>query len=71
METEKLLMDISNKLSTLISLSLEKGDKKLTTKDKVRFLNRFNLTSQQIADIIGTSKNTVDVTNSNLKAKNL
>lgn len=67
METEKLLKDISHKLSALISISLEKDDKKL--KDKVKFLNRCDLNNQEIAEIIGTSKNTVEVTVSKLKNK--
>ncbi len=69
METEKLLADISNKLSVLISMSLERGNKQATNKDKIKFLNRFSLTNKQIAEIIGTSKNSIEVTLSKLKNK--
>jgi len=58
---------ISKKLSILISLWLPKNDELKYTKDKVSFLKSFELENTEIAEILNTSKNTVDVILTNLK----
>lgn len=62
-ETE-LLKSISNKLSILISLGL--GQDKGTMKDKVRQLVKYGLSNQEMADILGTTKGTIEVVKSSL-----
>lgn len=58
---------ISRKLSVLISLSLFNQEKMKTAKDKIEYLNKFSLTNIEIAQIINTSKNVVEVNLTNLK----
>lgn len=70
MENNELMEKISRKMSVLISLFMEESTKKQNTTEKVSFLKRFGINSQEMAEIIGTTKNTVDVTVSNLKKKN-
>lgn len=69
MDNTEVLSTISKKLGALISLQMESTNSASTTKEKVAFLKRFDLSSVEIAEIIGTTKNTVDVTASNLKKK--
>lgn len=61
MEDQKLLEQISKKLSVLIALSLVKNIEKMTSADGVRMLVRFGLSNQEIADVLGTTKGTVEV----------
>jgi CRP-like cAMP-binding protein len=63
----KFLQEISQKLNILISLELNKEKKKLS--EKVKFLLDFDLTNQQIAEILGTSKGSVEVIKSRLRKK--
>ena len=66
-ELTKFLREISQKLNILIALGLSKEKKKLS--EKVKFLLDFGLTNQQIAEILGTSKGSVEVIKSRLKKK--
>ena len=61
MDDKQLLEQISNKLSALIALSLPNDTKKMSTADGERLLRRFNLSNQVIADILGTTKRTIEV----------
>jgi DNA-binding NarL/FixJ family response regulator len=66
-ELTKFLREISQKLNILIALGLSKEKKKLS--EKVKFLLDFGLTNQQIAEILGTSKGSIEVIKSRLKKK--
>lgn len=63
-EQETLLEQISKKLSVLIALALTKDASSLTTADNVKALVRFGLSNQEIADILGTTKGTIEVVKS-------
>jgi len=63
----KLLQEILQKFDILIALELNKEEKKLS--EKVKFLLNFGLPNQQIAEILGTSKGSVEVIKSRLKVK--
>ena len=65
----KELESISKKLSVLISLLISKNEEHKTTKDKVGYLKKFNIENGEIAEILLTSKNTVEVNLTNLKKK--
>jgi DNA-binding NarL/FixJ family response regulator len=66
-ELVKFLQEISQKLNILVALELSKEKKKLS--EKVKFLLDFGLTNQQIAEILGTSKGSIEVIKSRLKKK--
>jgi DNA-binding NarL/FixJ family response regulator len=66
-ELTKFLREISQKLNILVALELSKDKKKLS--EKVKFLLDFGLTNQQIAEILGTSKGSIEVIKSRLKKK--
>lgn len=65
----KDLETISKKLSVLISLLISNNENYKTTKDRVGYLNKFNLANIEIAEILNTSKNVVEVNLTNLKKK--
>ncbi len=59
--TEELARQISSKLSALIALALIPEPHKGNAAEKVTLLARFGLANQEIADIVGTTKGTVEV----------
>ena len=61
MSTEELMEQISSKLSALIALSLVPEAQKKNTAEKVALLARFGIPNQEVADILGTTKGTVEV----------
>jgi len=63
----ELLKEISKKLNVLIlfEMSQEGGKRKLH--EKVKFLLDLGFTNQQIAEILGTTKHSVEVIGSRLK----
>ncbi len=65
-EQEILLDQVSKKLSVLIALMLMKDVKSLTTADGVKTLVRFGLSNQEIANILGTTKGTIEVVKSRI-----
>jgi len=67
METTKLLETISKKLGVLIALELLTMNKKATIAENVALLDRFGLSPAEIAEILNTSTNTVNVTRTRLK----
>lgn len=69
MKEQELLEQISKKLSALIALSFMKDVEKMTNADGVEILGRFGLSNQDIADILGTTKPTVEVLKSRIKSK--
>ena len=69
MKEQELLEQISKKLSALIAMSFVKDVEKMTAADGVKLFTRFGLSNQDIADILGTSKPTVEVLKSRIKSK--
>jgi hypothetical protein len=71
MDTTKLLESISKKLGILIALNLLSMNNKATATDNIKMLDRFGLTPTEIAEILNTSANYVNVTRTlNKKSKN-
>ena len=68
METTKLLESISKKLGVLIALDLLSMNSKATVTENIEMLDRFGLTPTEIAEILNTSANTVNVTRSRIKS---
>lgn len=66
---ELLLEQISKKLSALISLSLMEDIKNMTNEKGVEILDRFDLSNQDMADILQTTRSTVEVLKSRIKSK--
>lgn len=64
-ETEKLLGEISKKLSVLIKLFLI--EKELTVREKIKLLAEFNFSNKEIANILGISEKHVSKEKSLLK----
>lgn len=56
-----LLEQISKKLSVLIALSFKNDTQNLSNSERIIILGRFGLNNQDIADILGTTKGTVEV----------
>lgn len=67
---DKDLEIISKKLSILISLLLLNNEQLESTKEKISYLKTFGLPNIEIASILNTTKNTVEVTLTNLKKQN-
>ncbi len=61
MDSNKFGEQISRKLSALIALTLAPEVEKKNSAEKVALLVRFGLPNQDIADILGTTKGTVEV----------
>ena len=68
MSDENLLAEISKKLSVLISLELQRDDKK-TVQEHVVNLSRFGFSTGEIAEILNTTAGTVAVTKSRAKSR--
>jgi len=68
MDTNKLLESISKKMGALIALNLLSINSKATTTENIEMLDRFGLTPTEIAEILNTSANTVNVTRSRIKS---
>ena len=68
MDTNKLLESISKKLGVLIALNLLSINSKATTSENIEMLDRFGLTPTEIAEILNTSANAVNVTRSRIKS---
>lgn len=60
MDTSKLLTDISNKLSVLIMLNL-KNNEGVNTKEKVKLIAKFGFSNREIAEMVGTTKESAAV----------
>lgn len=67
MDTNKLLESISKKLGVLIALSLLSMNDKATAIENIKMLDRFGLTPTEIAEILNTTTNNVNVTKHNIK----
>jgi DNA-binding CsgD family transcriptional regulator len=60
---------ISKKMSVLIALALLPDVQKMSSAEKVAILMRFGISNQEIADILGTTKGTVEVLKSRANKK--
>jgi len=69
MKDQELFEQISKKLSILIALSFVKEVNKMTAEEGIKLLKRFGLSNQDMADILGTTKPTVEVLKSRIKNK--
>ncbi len=61
MKDQLLFEDISRKLSALLAISLLKNPEEMNLTNGERLLRRFGLSNQEIANILGTTKRTVEV----------
>lgn len=61
MENQILSKEISRKLSALLAVFFVKDPTTMTTAEGERFLRRFGLTNQEIADVLGTTRRTIEV----------
>lgn len=61
MSGDKVAEQISRKLSALIALAMVPDVPKKTSAEKVSLLMRFGISNQEIADILGTTRGTVEV----------
>jgi DNA-directed RNA polymerase specialized sigma24 family protein len=68
MENRQLLESISKKLGVLIALNLLSMNSRATITENVEMLDRFGLTPTEIAEILNTSTNTVNVMRSRRKS---
>lgn len=68
METNKLLESISKKLGVLIALDLLSMNDKASIKENAVMLSRFGLSPTEIAEILNTTANTVNVARSRNKS---
>lgn len=69
MENNDTLKEISDKLSALLALSFMKDLSKITTADGVKLLMNFRLSNQDMANILGTTKRTIEVMKSRILNK--
>lgn len=67
MNGSELLEQISKKLSALIAVAFTKDITTMTTANGEKLLRRFGLTNQEIADILGTTRRTIEVMKSRAK----
>lgn len=65
---EEILKEISRRLGALIALQMAQSEKFSIT-EGIQMLSRFGMGNSEIAEILNTSSNTVNVTKSRLKKK--
>ena len=69
MDNDKVGQRISDKLSALIALALVPEAPEMNLRQKVELLTRFGIPNQEVADILGTTKGTVEVLKSTAKKR--
>jgi hypothetical protein len=69
MKTDQLLESISNKLSAVLLVLLSPEIGKKGTAQKVELLARLKITNQEMAEILGTTKGSVEVLKSRANKK--
>jgi len=69
MENQKLLESISSRLGILIALQLSPKPDNFSVTEGISLLARFGMGNSEIAEILNTSSNTVNVTKSRIKSK--
>lgn len=68
MENE-LLQSISRRLGVLIALQMKAQSDDFSTTEGVELLSRFGMPNSEIAEILNTSSNTVNVIKSRIKKR--
>lgn len=69
MNNEETLKEISRRLGVLIALQMENQSENFSTTDGVNMLSRFGMGNSEIAEILNTSANTVNVMKNRIKKK--
>lgn len=69
MDSIKLLESISKRLGVLIALHINDHSESFSVAEGVELLTRFGLSPTEIAEILNTSTNTVNVTRSRQKKR--
>ena len=69
MNDKKILESIARRLGVLIALQLNPQSKDFSTTEGVELLHRFGMESSEIAEILNTSPNAVNVMKSRIKSK--
>lgn len=69
MNNEEILKEISRRLGVLIALQIENQSENFSTTDGVNMLSRFGMGNSEIAEILNTSANTVNVMKNRIKKK--
>jgi len=69
MENKELLQAISRRLGVLIALQMKAQSENFSTTEGVEMLSRFGMGNIEIAEILNTSPNTVNVMKSRIKKK--
>ena len=69
MENKELLKEISRRLGVLIALQMKTQSEDFSTTEGIQMLSRFGMGNSEIAEILNTSSNTVNVTKNRIKNK--
>lgn len=69
MENKEILQSISKKLGVLIALQISGRLENFSIAEGVELLTRLGLSPTEIAEILNTSTNTVNVTKTRIKSK--
>lgn len=69
MDDAHILEKISRRLGVLIALQMKAQSENFSTTDGVELLSRFGMGNIEIAEILNTSPNTVNVMKSRIKKK--
>lgn len=69
MENKELLEAISRRLGVLIALQMKAQSEDFSTTEGIQMLSRFGMGNSEIADILNTSANTVNVLKNRIKNK--
>jgi transposase len=69
MNNEEILKEISRRLGVLIALQMENQSENFSTTDGVNMLSRFGMGNSEIAEILNTSANAVNVMKNRIKKK--
>lgn len=68
MEDKKLFESIARRLGVLIALQMKIQSENFSTTEGVKMLTRFGMEPSEIAEILNTSSNTVNVIKSRIKS---
>ncbi len=69
MENKELLESIARRLGVLIALQMNVQSENFSTTEGIQVLSRFGMGNSEIAEILNTSSNTVNVIKNRLKKK--
>jgi DNA-binding NarL/FixJ family response regulator len=69
MENKELLEAISRRLGVLIALQMNTQSEDFSTTEGIKMLSRFGMGNSEIAEILNTSSNTVNVIKNRIKSK--